>query len=100
MKLATGRVVATMNGHEETTRGLAFSPDGRWLASGSGDQWLGQTITPSGSGASPRDASCAGSRDIAGAINAVAFTPDGRSVVSGSEDATALVWDVSDLRDR
>ena len=33
------------------------------------------------------------------AVNAVAFTPDGRSVVSGSEDATALVWDVSDLRD-
>jgi WD40 repeat protein len=32
-------------------------------------------------------------------VNAVAFTPDGRSVVSGSEDATALVWDVSDLRD-
>jgi WD40 repeat protein len=30
-------------------------------------------------------------------VNAVAFTPDGRSIVSGSEDATALVWDVSDL---
>ncbi len=37
--VATGRVVATMNGHEETTLGLAFSPDGRWLASGSGDRW-------------------------------------------------------------
>ena len=33
------------------------------------------------------------------AVNAVAFTPDGRSVVSGSDDATALVWDVSDLRE-
>ncbi len=33
-------------------------------------------------------------------VNAVAFTPDGHSVVSGSEDATALVWDVSDLRGR
>ena len=32
------------------------------------------------------------------AVKAVAFTPDGRSIVSGSEDATALVWDVSDLK--
>ncbi len=33
-----------------------------------------------------------------GLVNAVVFTPDGRSVVTGSDDATALVWDVSDLR--
>jgi hypothetical protein len=32
-------------------------------------------------------------------VNAIAFAPDGRSVISGSEDATALVWDVSELRD-
>jgi hypothetical protein len=30
-------------------------------------------------------------------VNAIAFTPDGRSVVSASADATALVWDLSDL---
>jgi hypothetical protein len=35
-----------------------------------------------------------------GSVKAIAFTPDGRSVVSGSEDATALVWDISDLSDR
>ncbi len=33
------------------------------------------------------------------AVNALAFTRDGRSLVSGSEDGTALIWDVSDLRD-
>ena len=30
-------------------------------------------------------------------MNAVAFARDGRSVISASEDATALVWDISDL---
>lgn len=34
-----------------------------------------------------------------GSVNAVAFTLDGRSLVSGGDDATALVWDLSDLRD-
>ena len=34
-----------------------------------------------------------------GAVNAVAFARDGRSVISASEDATALVWDISDLTD-
>jgi WD40 repeat protein len=97
-EVATGRVVATMNGHEETTRGLAFSPDGRWLASGSGDQWSANDCTV-------RIWSIATGRELRrfeghrGRVNAVAFTPDGRSVVSGSEDATALVWDVSDLRE-
>jgi WD40 repeat protein len=98
-EVATGRVVATMNGHEETTLGLAFSPDGRWLASGSGDQWSANDCTV-------RIWSVATGRELRrfeghrGKVNAVAFTPDGRSVVSGSEDATALVWDVSDLPER
>jgi hypothetical protein len=32
-----------------------------------------------------------------GTVNAVIFTPDSRSLISAGEDATALVWDVSDL---
>jgi hypothetical protein len=34
-----------------------------------------------------------------GTVNAVAFAPNGRSVVSAREDATALVWEISDPTD-
>ncbi len=98
-ELASGQEVATLEGHKESTRGLAFSPDGRLLASCSGGYRSSNDQTV-------RIWDVATGRELRrfqghlGAVNAVAFTPDGRSVVSASEDATALVWDVSDLADQ
>jgi RNA polymerase sigma factor (sigma-70 family) len=98
-ELASGQEVATLEGHKESTRGLAFSPDGRLLASCSGGYWSSNDETV-------RIWDVATGRELRrfhghlGAVNEVAFTPDGRSVVSGSDDATVLVWDVSDLAER
>ena len=97
-ELASGQEVATLEGHKESTRGQAFSPDGRLLASCSGGYRSSNDQTV-------RIWDVATGRELRrfqghrGAVNAVAFTPDGRSVVSGSNDATVLVWDVSDLAD-
>ena len=95
--LASGREVAELVGHAESTNGLSFSPDGRLLASGGG-AW------ESSNDATVRVWDLATSREIGrftghrGAVNAVAFTHDARTIVSGG-NATALVWDVADLKD-
>jgi len=98
-ELTSGQEVATVEGHQAATRALAFSPDGRFLASGSVGNGTSNDV-------SVRVWDVATGRERRrfdghlAAINAVAFSPDGRSVVSASEDATALVWDVSDLADQ
>jgi WD40 repeat protein len=97
-ELASGKEVATLEGHEASTHGLAFSPDGKLMASCSGGSQTinDQTVRVWDLTTGREQRRFEGHR---GAVNAVVFTPDGRSVVSGSEDATALVWDISGLKD-
>ena len=106
-ELDSGQEVATLPGHEDAISGLVFSPDGRLLASHSGFRNPRRIVFEP----QPQDRAIqvwdlTTGRELRrfeghrGAVNALTFTPDGRSVVSSSEDATALVWDVSDLKDR
>ncbi len=99
IELASGQEVAALEGHEGTTRALAFSPDGRLIASGS----VGSTITKD----EPiRVWDLATSREVRrfeghlAPVDAVSFAPNGRSVISVSEDGTGLVWDLSVLMDQ
>jgi WD40 repeat protein len=87
-EVASGSEVRTLTGHEDWVNSVAFSPDGRLLASGS----VAIKLWEVASGSEVRTLS-----GHTWAVNSVAFSPDGRLLASGSYDRTIKLWDISDL---
>jgi len=80
----------TLIGHEGAVKSLAYSPDGRLLASASTDGTV--RVWDVRTGEEMISPLC--SND--GAVSSVAFSPNGKNVVSGAENGTACVWSLSD----
>jgi len=91
---ASGEERARLPGDQGTVKALAFSPDGRILASGL-SAGPGRTVP------AVRLWDVAERREIGRVeahrdpVSALAFSPDGSRLASASEDATALIWDVA-----
>ena len=83
------QIEATFEAHRNSVQSLAFSPDGRWLASGS----LDSTIRITDVGVHPPVA-VATLRGHTGLVLALCFSPDGSLLASSDSDRTLRLWDM------
>ena len=97
-KTADGVLGRRLRGLPERVYDLAYSPDGRWLATAGGDPgqsgsvklWLAE---PDGGGKELRDL-----WDGTDCAFAVAFSPDGKLLAAGGADRTIRVWEADSGR--
>ena len=78
-------LTASLGGHTDTVQALTFSPDGRWLATGSNDFTIRLWDRKQGS--------CARIlRQHSEQVNGLTFSPDSRYLLSAGGDMTLRLW--------
>ena len=79
-----------MKGHKNSVNSIAFSPDGKYLASGSGDEtvklWSMDT-----------QKEVAMLQGHSSSVYSVAFSANGKYLASGSGDQTVKLWSMNNL---
>ncbi len=84
--VATGKHQAVLSGHQAQIYGLAWSPDGKTLATGSWDSTAAVWDATTGM-------RIVTLRGHTGKIFDVAWSPDGRTIATGADDNQVILWD-------
>lgn len=93
--IRTGAELCRHGGHRGSCRAIAFSPDGKLVASGS-PPWLEDNSVHVWEAATGRlIRRFEGHRS---GVFSLAFAPDGLTVASGAGDSTILLWDITGRR--
>jgi WD40 repeat protein len=91
-ELPSGKARAVFEGHGDRVNSVAFSPDGKHVASASGDETIRIWEATAGVPGKPL-------RGHDGPVFLAVFSPDGKKVLSaGTRDKTVRLWDLSTFK--
>src|SRR5207244_1005661 len=95
--VATGQAKAALMGHTGGVPSVAFSPDGKTLASSSGKLGEPGEVKLWDVATGQEKAALKGHTN---SVLSVAFSGDGKTLASGSWDSTVKLWDVATGQER
>src|SRR5262245_11098 len=91
--LVEDKQTLTLHGHTHYVTSVAFSPDGKMLASGSRDKTIKLWDVTLGK-------ELATLKGHEGSVSSVVFSPDGATCASASDDHTVKLWNVQKAKEQ